>query len=126
MISIRRGHTLSQDQKNSESTKKKRSPRNSLNQLRRERERRGWSQETLAELLGTSQVNVSRWEQGNSLPGPYYRRALAERFGKSLQDLGLIAEETTKTTEESSKNNLKTKVMWEMPPSFTSFIGREQ
>jgi len=41
------------------------------NHLRLERESRGWSQEDLAEKVGTSQKVVSRWERGESTPLPY-------------------------------------------------------
>lgn len=68
--------------------------------LRQERERHGWSQSELAERLGTNQVNVSRWEKGSTMPGPYFRQRLGEVFGKSLEDLGLI----TGTEEERSED----------------------
>ncbi len=59
--------------------------------LKQERERRGWSQSELAERLGTTQVNVSRWETGLTTPGPFFRQKLAEQFGKSLDELGLVS-----------------------------------
>ena len=59
--------------------------------IKHERERRAWTQSELAERLGTTQVNVSRWEKGK-MPGPYYRQRLSEIFGKSLQELGLVPE----------------------------------
>ena len=45
-----------------------------------EREIRGWSQEDLAEKVGTSQKVVSRWERGESIPLPYYRQKLCKLF----------------------------------------------
>jgi WD40 repeat protein/transcriptional regulator with XRE-family HTH domain len=57
--------------------------------LRRERERRGWSQAFLAEKLGCDTKTVGRWEKGESLPRPYYRVALAALLGKDLTELGL-------------------------------------
>jgi transcriptional regulator with XRE-family HTH domain len=39
-------------------------------QLRRERKLRGWSQNYLAELIGTDPKVVSRWERGVASPTP--------------------------------------------------------
>ncbi len=64
---------------------------NSFFRLKQERERHGWSQSELAERLGTTQVNVSRWETGLTTPGPFFRQKLAEQFGKSLEELGLVS-----------------------------------
>jgi transcriptional regulator with XRE-family HTH domain len=38
------------------------------------------SQAELAEKIGTTSVNVSRWERGFTSPSPYYRRQLCELF----------------------------------------------
>src|SRR5258708_21322014 len=54
-----------------------------------ERKRRQWSQQEVANLLGTTRHNVSRWESGTTTPGPYFRARLCELFGKKPQDLGL-------------------------------------
>ena len=62
------------------------------NVIRGERLRRGWSQQDVADKVGTTPLNVSRWERGNNLPNPYYRQKLSEVFEKSLQELGLVAE----------------------------------
>ncbi|HVB75731.1 MAG TPA: helix-turn-helix transcriptional regulator, partial [Ktedonobacteraceae bacterium] len=53
------------------------------------RNKQGWSQQELADLIGTTHVNVSRWERGITRPTPYFRRKLCERFGKSEQELDL-------------------------------------
>jgi transcriptional regulator with XRE-family HTH domain/tetratricopeptide (TPR) repeat protein len=65
------------------------------NRLRFERELRGWSQEDLAEKVGTTQKIVSRWERGESTPLPYYRQKLCKFFGKNAAELGLIDQEET-------------------------------
>src|SRR5205085_8090548 len=62
------------------------------NQLRFERELRGWSQEDLAEKVGTSQKVVSRWERGESTPLPYYRQRLCQLFGRNAAELGFLDE----------------------------------
>src|SRR5690348_9958243 len=69
--------------------------------LRQERERRGWTQSDVAERIRTTRINVGRWENGQTFPGPYYRQKLAELYGKSLQELGLLPE----SAEERSEGN---------------------
>ena len=57
--------------------------------LSAERLRRRWTQQEVAEQLGTTPGNVSRWERGLTSPGPYFRRKLCELFGRSAHELGL-------------------------------------
>ncbi|HEY0755356.1 MAG TPA: FxSxx-COOH system tetratricopeptide repeat protein [Ktedonobacteraceae bacterium] len=54
-----------------------------------ERKDRRWSQQEIANFVGTTQHNVSRWEQGTTNPGHYFRNKLCELFGKSEEELGL-------------------------------------
>ena len=54
-----------------------------------ERLRRRWTQLEVADQLGTTPGNVSRWERGLTSPGPYFRRKLCELFGRSAHELGL-------------------------------------
>jgi WD40 repeat protein/transcriptional regulator with XRE-family HTH domain len=61
-------------------------------QLRFERERRGWSQADLAEKVGCDTKTVGRWESGVRFPRPYHRQILCELFGKNAEDLGLVQE----------------------------------
>ncbi len=58
---------------------------------------RKWSQQEVAGLIGTSSINISRWERGITRPNPYFRRKLCALFGKSVQelDLGTGVESTT-------------------------------
>src|SRR5207237_4078976 len=65
--------------------------------LRQEREQLGLTQSELAEHIGTTHFNVSRWENGVTTPGLYNRQKLGKLFGKSLQELGFV-----KGTEEES------------------------
>ena len=60
--------------------------------LRYERERRAWSQQEVADVVGTTPLNVSRWERGVTIPGPYFRQKLCEVFEKTAQELGLVSE----------------------------------
>jgi tetratricopeptide (TPR) repeat protein/transcriptional regulator with XRE-family HTH domain len=56
------------------------------------RNARGWSQQEVADQLGTTYVNVSRWERGITRPSPYFRKKLCVLFGKAEQDLDLVQE----------------------------------
>jgi len=60
------------------------------NLLKRERELRGWSQARVAEEIGTTALNVGRWERGTSMPYPYFREKLCALFGKDAKALGLL------------------------------------
>ncbi len=62
--------------------------------LRHERERRAWSQQDVADKVGTTPLNVGRWERGITMPGPYFRQRLCEIFEKSASELGLVHENT--------------------------------
>jgi tetratricopeptide (TPR) repeat protein/transcriptional regulator with XRE-family HTH domain len=50
----------------------------------------GWSQQLLADKVGTTPVNISRWENGSTFPSPYFRQRLSEIFGKTPTELGLV------------------------------------
>src|SRR5712691_8070086 len=54
------------------------------------RKQRSWSQQEIADRIGTTKVNLSRWERGITKPGPYYRRKLCALFGKSEEELDLV------------------------------------
>lgn len=58
-----------------------------------ERLRRHWTQLQVADQLGTTPGNVSRWERGITSPGPYFRHELCELFGKGAHELGLHRDE---------------------------------
>jgi transcriptional regulator with XRE-family HTH domain len=70
--------------------------------LSAERMRRRWSQLEVADQLGTTPGNVSRWERGLTSPGPYFRRKLCELFGKSAQELGLSWDESDDTADHNT------------------------
>src|SRR5260370_1686689 len=66
-------------------------------QLRQERDLRCWSQLEVADQIGTSSLNVSRWERGITFPTAHFRQELCTLFGKSAVELGLlqVPDETT-------------------------------
>ncbi len=61
--------------------------------LRSMREKRGWTQEELAEKVGTTGVTVSRWESGVTSPNRYFRKMLSNVYDKSIEELGLLQDE---------------------------------
>ncbi len=62
--------------------------------LRQARLEQRLSQQALAEHLGTTAVNISRWERGITMPGPYFRQLLCDFFQKPASALGLSAPST--------------------------------
>jgi tetratricopeptide (TPR) repeat protein/transcriptional regulator with XRE-family HTH domain len=48
------------------------------------------SQQQVADRIGTTHVNISRWERGITKPNPYFRRKLCKLFGKTEEELDLI------------------------------------
>jgi len=66
--------------------------------IKQERELKGWSQERLAEEIGTTAVNVGRWERDVTTPSPYFRQKLCELFGKNAHELGLLTPADTEPT----------------------------
>ncbi len=55
--------------------------------LRDERLHYRWSQQELADHLGTTPVTISRWENGVSKPSPYFRLKLGQIFKKSFDEI---------------------------------------
>jgi len=50
----------------------------------------GWSQQMVAEKVGTDAKRIGEWERGESLPSPYFRTKLRELFEKDAAELGFI------------------------------------
>ena len=70
--------------------------------LRRERLRRHWTQQELAERLGTTTATISHWEGGLRTPGPYFSHLLCELFEKSPEALGLLADDQPAASKDTS------------------------
>src|SRR5258706_12192777 len=62
-------------------------------QLIEERLRHHWTQQEVADRIGTTSTNYSRWERGVTSPGSHFRSQLCDLFGKSARELGLLQEE---------------------------------
>jgi len=108
------------------------------NKLKQERVERNWTQGQVAEKIGTTRVNVSRWEHGRVLPEMYFRQQLCELFGKNAHELGLLPENvsangeqpvqcTANTQDVPSTVSTTSSPLWHVPyrrnPFFT---GREE
>ena len=48
--------------------------------------KRGWTQQQVADLIGTHPSTINRWEQGKTTPGPLFREKLKQLFGWNEQE----------------------------------------
>jgi transcriptional regulator with XRE-family HTH domain len=72
-------------------------------QLRRERQRRGWSRQYVAEQIGVADPKtIGRWERGVAFPSSYFLQRLCTLFGMLAQDLGLFPEEHQHTLQTAA------------------------
>ena len=99
--------------------------------VRHERIRRAWTQQELADKIGTTPLNVGRWERGRTLPHAYFRLKLSEVFEKSFYELG-IAEDGTVEDDLSTRTiaSISTgealPLLWNVPYRRNIFFtGRE-
>ncbi len=59
-------------------------------QLREEREKRGWSRAYMAECIGVADPKtIGRWERGSAFPSAYFLQKLCALFQMSAAELGL-------------------------------------
>ena len=65
----------------------------SIERLKSEREKRGWSRDYVAEKIGSDTHTIGRWERGNTFPSPYYRQELCKLFSMNAEELGFLKEE---------------------------------
>ncbi len=96
------------------------------NKLKNQRLLRNWTQEQVAEKIGTTRVNVNRWERGSIMPSLYFRQKLCDLFETDDGALGLPSLlEDTSQDRKSSQNFFPP--IWIVPfrrnPFFT---GREE
>lgn len=97
--------------------------------IKQEREQRAWTQSEVAERIGSTRINISRWENGITVPSPYYRQRLAELFEKNVQELGLIPEKSEDISDEISilSDMSRNTPLWNLPHRRNQFFtGREE
>jgi transcriptional regulator with XRE-family HTH domain len=79
--------------------------RTTRTRLIEERKARRWSQQELADCIGTTQNNISRWELGITSPSPYFRAKLCDLLGASASDLGLTIGENGASSQPRENLN---------------------
>jgi len=67
--------------------------------LRNERERLNWSQELLAQEIGTTSLTINRWEHDKAFPRPSHRAELCRVFNKSVAALFDLQEQEDEEPE---------------------------
>ncbi len=90
--------------------------------LKAQRLKKNWTQVYVATMIGTSDVEVSRWETGAAEPTLYFREKLCALFGTTPEALGFVT--AVESGQEVSEHPSS---LWNLPyrrnPFFT---GREE
>lgn len=73
------------------------------NKLKKEREKRGWSQDYLAEKIYVSRQSVSKWETGKNYPSIEVIINLSDLFGITIDELLRSDEELKEKVIRDSK-----------------------
>jgi transcriptional regulator with XRE-family HTH domain len=81
--------------------------------LKAERIKRGWTQAKVAEAVGVDAKTVGRWERGKGVPYPYFRQQLCTLFGKTAEQLGLLAVDQDTAVEGGASLGIQ----WTAPES---------
>ena len=75
-------------------------------QLRQERQRRGWSRQYVAEQIGAADPKtIGRWERGVAFPSAYFLQRLCTLYGMLAQDLGLFPAEHKNSLAATGTDN---------------------
>ncbi len=88
--------------------------------LKAQRLKKNWTQVYVATMIGTSDVEVSRWETGAAEPTLYFRERLCELFGTTPEALGFLS------SPEAAPEEGVTQRPAHLPVPLTPLIGREQ
>jgi transcriptional regulator with XRE-family HTH domain len=96
--------------------------------LSTERLRRHWSQLQVADQVGTTPGNVSRWERGITSPSPYFRTKLCELFGMSAHELGLAWDASDALPgQDPAASAVTASLPWNMTSQANAFhTGRDE
>ncbi len=97
--------------------------------LKSQREIRSWSQQYIAQQIGTNAFTVGRWERGTNRPGAYFRAKLCALFELDAESLGLL-EGTKDIPEQIMKPVSSLPPIYDLaiPPPLTKgreLIGRD-
>src|SRR5579875_365291 len=87
--------------------------------LKAQRLKKNWTQVYVATMIGTNDVEVSRWENGMTVPGLYFREKLCALFGKTPEELGFVASPAPQHQEVVLASSST------LPSPLTPLIGRE-
>jgi transcriptional regulator with XRE-family HTH domain len=90
--------------------------------LRRERELRGWSQQTVAERVGTTEQIVCRWAKGEHKPNRHFQTQLCQLFEKNAEELGFLNEKLTKGKEKAQTNTGRENILEPSPLSSNNLL----
>src|SRR5579884_1360527 len=70
--------------------------------LRNARMGKNWTQQDVADRIGTIALSVGRWERGETFPNAYYRQQLCDLFEKSPEELGFTEDEQVSQSFEKT------------------------
>lgn len=87
--------------------------------LKTQRLQKNWTQVYVATMIGTSNVEVSRWEKGVAIPTLYFREKLCALFVTTLEALGFVS------SPHTAPAGRITCLVAPLPRPLTSLIGRE-
>ena len=101
----------------------------SILQLKRERERRGWSQADVAKKIDDAVTPhmVGRWERGEIFPSPRSRQRLSEIFKMSLEELGLLPERVSEWPPDGSSQKHSPRSPYlpeQLPPTVSKYVPK--
>jgi predicted ATPase/DNA-binding transcriptional regulator YiaG len=82
--------------------------------------KKNWTQVYVATMIGTSDIEISRWETGAAVPSVYFREKLCELFGTTPEELGFISSSEIKPEDRDKRLPVS------LPIPLTPLIGREQ
>lgn len=72
--------------------------------LQQARDRKGWGQRELADMLNVGVSTLRAWEKGNHLPPAKMRRELCDLFEMTPEELGLMPNRTKRTSAQTISN----------------------
>jgi WD40 repeat protein/transcriptional regulator with XRE-family HTH domain len=90
--------------------------------LKAERVKRGWSQQDVADRIGSTDKSIGRWERGQTFPEPFNRQKLADLYGQSVQALGLVEKKVFPNVAQPVSGQED----WGEAPEIGRFYGRVQ